>query len=184
MSSEEKKIEFNKSILQMLDGSISPEQFEKLDKMLAEDTEMAAWYAELIAINSSLCKPGSVGTYVLDNDVWSALAEEEKSAIAIKVKKDNDRQREYKIDNKFAAQSQSRKISKLSLATAIISSAALILLLAYVWFGPQRPAIVAMLTETAGVKWGNPALPSGVGSDLRQGKRFLKEGFAKILFNK
>jgi hypothetical protein len=192
---DDELLEVNRLILELLDGTISDERFAALDRMIAEEPEAACHYAEFIAVNSALCKPGSVGTYVIaptkvvgpdvDELLWQALAENEKLGEAVEIEEPVE---EPKCEPEFVAKGavapHSRRVSRLSLCTAVVSTAALLMLLVYIQLTPPRLPIVATLTETANVKWMDPSLPSAVDSELRIGSRKLLVGFAEIVFNK
>ena len=191
---EEKLLELNKLILELLDGAISEERFAELDRLITEDPEAAEYYAEFIAVNSALCKPGAVGTYVvapnrilegdIDHDLWGALAESERRGEAIEMEDSEESDDEPELVIKRHVASSSRQVSRFSLFTAVVSTAALLMLLVYIWLVPERLPIVATITETADAKWADTSLPSAVDSELRIGPRNLISGFARITFNK
>ena len=191
---EEKLLELNKLILELLDGAISDERFAELGRLIAEDPEAAEYYAEFIAVNSALCKPGAVGTYVvvpnrilegdIDHDLWGALAESERRGEAIEMEDSEESDDKPELVIKRQVVSSSRQVSRFSLCTAVVSTAALLMLLVYIWLVPERLPIVATITETADAKWADTSLPSAVDSELRIGPRNLISGFARITFNK
>ena len=170
---EEKLLELNKLILELLDGVISDERFAELDRLIAEDAETAEYYAEFIAVNSALCKPGAVGTYVvapnrivdgdIDHVLWGALAESEKHGEAVEMEDSTEESdRGPELGTKRHIVPTSRQVSRVSLCTAVVSTAVLLMLLAYIWLVPERLPIVATLTETVDAKWADTSLPSAV----------------------
>jgi hypothetical protein len=188
-------LEVNKLILELLDGSISRERFSLLDRLIAEQPEAAGHYLDFIALNSALCKPGAVGTYVLaskkiyepdlDETLWRALAENEKRGKAVEVEDSQKKlEAEPELVKKIEVDRRSHQISKFSLSTAIISTAALIMLLFYVWLQPPRLPVVASLTGQIDTVWDESGLKPVVGQDLRTGSRKLLKGYAKITFDK
>lgn len=192
---KEQLLELDKLILELLDGTISDERFVELDRLIAEQPKAACYYSEFMAVNSALCKPGNVGTYVvapgrllegdIDRVLWRALAENEKCGEAVDMEDAaEDSESEPELVTKRQVAPSSRQVSKLSLCTAIVSTAALLMLLAYLWLVPPRLPIIATLSETSNAKWMNPSLPSATDSELRAGPRKLIRGFAKITFNK
>jgi ferric-dicitrate binding protein FerR (iron transport regulator) len=192
---DNEQLELNKLILELLDGTISSERFAVLDRMITKEPEAASYYAEFIAVNSALCKPGSVGTYVIaqnkfvepdiDEVLWKALAEEEKHSEAVEIEEPAEEvEEESGFVTKGTVAPQNRRVSRFSLCTAIVSTAALLMLLLYIWLTPPRLPIVATLSETANAKWADSSLPSAEASELRIGARKLIRGFARITFNK
>ena len=145
MSEEKRQLELNKLILELLDGSISKEKFEQLDKLIRDDAEVAAHYTELVTINAALVKPGVTSPQGntskdpfesdIDQMLWKALSEEEKSAETIKTKQNK---KDHSIaDNSYIREvnkkiKQSRRTSRFSLGIAIASTAALLMLSLYV----------------------------------------------------
>lgn len=192
---DDELLELNRLILELLDGTISDERFAALDRMIVEQPEVACHYGEFIAVNSALCKPGSVGTYVIapskvvgpdvDEVLWQALAENEKRGEAVEIEEPvEEPECEPEFVTKGAVAPHSRRVSRLSLYTAVVSTAALLMLLVYIQLTPPRLPIVATLTETANAKWMDPSLPSAADCELRIGPRKLLGGFAEITFNK
>jgi hypothetical protein len=76
-----------------------------------------------------------------------------------------------------------RYVSRLSLYTAIISTAALAMMMAYVIFNPRVAPIVATLTDVMDAKWADDVQISDGYMELRPGRMGLASGFAEITFD-
>jgi hypothetical protein len=191
MREKKEFININEIILKALDDDISSERFAHLDELIVNDPSIAQHYVEFMATQVGLCE--SAGAFATsfnntnDELLWQALAESEKTAAGIQIEKPSDSTKEV-IEQDLARQQNlhlpRRRVSKLSLFTAIGSIAALLIILAYVYTHPrQLPPVVATLTESIDAKWSNPILPVTGDSDIRAGSMELVSGYAKILFD-
>ena len=185
--------ELRNLIFALLNDNISQEDLDILKSKLREDEKSRRFYIEYLVVNMGLrhgsemfmsTLPMNVTDDIIDPLAWNSLAEAERKAETVEVinvKEDN-------VDNAPRMLGQvvkgRREISRLSLYTAIISTAALVIILAYVIMRPRivQP-LVATLIDTVNAKWTDSSLPSIAGSDMRTGPRELLEGFAKIKFD-
>ncbi len=198
MNDPKKQQDFYYLVLRCLEGVLTPEEFAELDKMIASDPELAKLYVNLISINSDLCKPGQIGTFLLkesahdepfDSDtmtaVMEAMAQDEKTAPA-KVVEIEHVPEIIKI-NKAAVSHSPRKVNRFSLCTAVLSLAALLFLMAYIHFVPPKYASepVAIITDTIGAQWANASgfLEEGTHLSTSQDSFILSKGIVKFLFD-
>ncbi|MCK5000910.1 MAG: NPCBM/NEW2 domain-containing protein [Anaerohalosphaera sp.] len=182
-------IALNRLILASIDGTISSEDFSRLDKMIASNPAIADHYAEFMSIYVALREPGEVATSFtsmsnqvemngeLDLDLWRALAASEKTAITVEVERAKEPELQL-VGNRRSVERQ-RVISKLSLAMAILSSAALIFLLVLIWLVPVKGPVIATLTDSMDAMWeGSDEIANE--TELRAGRMKLIRGFAEI----
>jgi hypothetical protein len=182
-------------IFAVLNGTADDAQHAELEAWLTEDAEAMRYYAELVTIYSSLRLSGDIYTLRpsseiavelgTDDMLWHALAETEKTATGIEIEKSvPETTYETGIAGKRKEYNGQRQISRLSLYTAICSTAALLLILAYVWMNPKTPAlrVVATLSEVTGARWAQPSEDLVEGAELYPGSRRLVKGFARFTF--
>lgn len=196
MENHKKLQEFNCLVLRCLEGVISPEEFARLDKMIASDSKLARKYAELISINCELYKPGQMGTFLTQHvnqteestdeilEELQALAIHEKTAPAKEILPHIDSEKVV-IGNDLSDLSPERNM-KFFVCTAIAASAALLFLLAYIKFVPPRPSTipVAVLIDTVNAQWSRApeALQKGDAFSPSDGALILSKGIAELLF--
>ncbi len=117
-------------------------------------------------------------------ELWAALAENEKTAVAVAIEKPKE-----KTEEKESAQSEMQRIqprvSRFSVYSLILSSAALFFILVYAYFTRiSRGIEVASLVDSVHAKWADQ-------QDFKKGARFqtksspllLREGYASFLFD-
>ena len=174
-------------ILLELNGTATDEQRVELKGILTHQEGAIDYYVEFMMLYSGLSQPGEVtlqeeGTEQerVDFDLlFQALAENEKSAIAVEVEKPGDTKNDCLINTGIVK--NKRSISKLSIVAAVISSAAMLFITLIALLVPEP---VASLKKSVGAVWGDNTGTLEAGSKLRVGDMTLKEGFAEIVFNK
>ena len=191
----EKLIELGELILLKLEDRISDEQMSKLNDMLARNPEAVNNYVDFITVCGVLKRHShsyerSVGNYpasVVSEDIWEALAEEERTACGITVErpvKSADEPAEIPVSVHRGQVRVDRTVSKVSLITTITSMAALVFIMVYVWLNPHSlPPLVAKLTDTMDARWNNQGPQIKLGDDLRAGLLELQQGYAEITFD-
>lgn len=120
-----------------------------------------------------------------DPEVWRLLSEQEKTAPSIAVKSLENKSKPVIID-KTRIQSSPRQMNKFSIATAIISLAALILMIVYVHLVPVTVhEEVATLIDTIDAQWAESAvsIKKGARIDTNTEPFMLRKGVAKLLFD-
>lgn len=165
-----------------VEGSITSEEFSALKKLLRENSEARHLYAEYMSILTNLrtCEGIEEGSLLddsgLDMELWRALADSEKTAESIEIEKP----REVPEDEKPLEKTQP-KISKLSIYSLILSSAALIFLVVYARFiHVSSEVMVGKLTKTIEAKWKDASGQIMPGCDLYAGPLSLVRGYAEI----
>ncbi len=176
-------------IMRSLENSLTPEEIREFQEMIASDPEARQYYIDYMMVHGGILQISSdiaMETNISDRSTYqqalSALAEDEKNAPAIELPKEEP---ERILIQKVVRPKTVHKVNKLSLATAIVSVAALFLMIAYVQLMPPRAFPVATLIDSSQAEWADSLNPTMVGSQLfnyREPMRLLK-GVVKIQFD-
>jgi hypothetical protein len=178
-----------------IEGQISEEQFSNLEEQIVNSSSVRKCYLEFLSTYVGLTnleahtqivqRDFNISSNVIDRKLWEALAEDERSAAGLEVQKVVEQKPPEQVLTTVKLEPTTRRISRLSLYTAITSTAALIFIMAYVFCNPRlAPPIVAKLTETVNAKWAAPLPLLEEGSDLRAESMKLLQGYAKIRLDK
>jgi hypothetical protein len=173
-------------ILLALDGQMGDEQFVEFDRLLREDLSFRQYYLRFMAVNASL---GAIDKFpaariveeddaVLSRDLWNELAREEQTAETIEIEIPKQKPAIIKKD---PIGRSPRKINKFSLISALMSAAALAVLIMYVHFAPVKTAsLVGKLSKTIDAQWQDASGQITQGCDLYSGPMSLIAGYAEI----
>ena len=186
---QNEELNINRLIIKCLEGEISPEEIEQLNQALAISPEACKIYAETVFINSQISKPNNIGTYLFgtenafissgfDEQLWRELAEDEKSAPAVKIVQEPPVQEfAENIDVKMKP-----KVNKVNLLTIIISTAALLLLLVHASLLQDHVTVdVATLSDSMQAKWADGSITLKKKDRLFTNQVFsLSEGLVEI----
>jgi hypothetical protein len=151
------------------DNEMSDAQFDKIKALLKEDEVARNYYYRMVNLEVLLRDSKGIGQELTDGsapDFWHALAQHEKTAPAIEVEEPEEvieRQLIQKVEYK---RTPPRTINRFTLATAIVSAAALLLMILYVRFAPPRATEVATVTDSIDAKWSSD-LPIEPGTRMR-----------------
>ncbi|HOQ05936.1 MAG TPA: NPCBM/NEW2 domain-containing protein [Anaerohalosphaeraceae bacterium] len=180
-------------ILKLLENTISDEEIQQLDELFAAHPELVRHYCEfVIHYNTVRTKfqselPSAAASLLADSSIderfWGELAHEEKSAPAVEVPaalKEPNQEEKPKVQTKTMP-----RVSKLSLYSLILSSAALFFVLVYAFFSPPGSGMeVATVSDALNAKW-DTKQPLQPGSRLvtKSKPLFLYEGIVKLAFD-
>lgn len=189
MRNSHEQYDFTELVLLAYLGEIMPAQMEELDQILRTESEKVRTYLELMELFTELSPYGSVDISKSDIDstiydvLIKKLAVEEKTAQEVKIP-----QKEPQKERKTFSESRKvrPRISKFSLYSLLLSSAALIFLIVYAHFVSMRWEIeVATLTDSMNAKWAdtNTSLSRGTRFATGRNKFFLREGLADLRFD-
>ncbi len=206
MMDEAKIIELNKMIMESLEGSISHQRREILNRMIIEDQAVARHYIDIISINSALSKPGEVGTILLGQNEQEGLQQDNVLAEVVELEyaaKQNEfaanAREQKKEDARNAVLGKDKKqigvergrfslLSVLRVGGAIAAIVAVgVILTVMDWvvnekFQAQPLApVVATLQQDIGAKWFSGDAPS-IGDNIRAGELRLQKGLAYLEF--
>lgn len=158
----------------ILDASPEAREYYLRAVTMAECIRKMEWEAEELETADRL---GS-----LNDDLWAALAREEKTAEAIVPERPEGDLPVRPL--KAAVCPAPRKINKLSLVTLIVSSAALIFLFVLIQITPPDVRQeVATLADSLQAKWSDASIKKGQRFLTSSGDILLQEGFAQLLFD-
>jgi len=182
-------------LIQMeLDGTLTDEQFHRLSELLKSSAEARRYYGRTISIIALIHEPDGIQPACFDmtggacddpinTALWEELAYNEQTADPIPIEKP-DKPDAEPSDQAVRDKKKTHKVSKLSLYSLQISSAALILLIAYALLMTSRGGIeVATLTGTLNARWDSAALREGMRLSTQSRPLWLREGMAAIQFD-
>jgi hypothetical protein len=188
------KPDLDELILRKLDGTISPSEYEQLTQLLQSDRQAAEYYIDFTLLYAALAEPGKIdfvsASEVVSEDSYNSLfallAEEEKRAQALPVSSIEtgpvliegvrERKKKLKVD---------RPISRFNLWFAIVSMAAMLLLVLYVIRYPRMiPVNVATLADSIDARWAAAeTCPVGTRFKNNENLHTLESGLATIHFD-
>lgn len=139
MSGKE-QIRFYELIIDSLEGAISEQDYQLLMRKIREDRQAAACYVEFLSIYTNLCfcspmdislNAGECGdndaATGFDSAVWKALLETERTAPSVVIEKPVEEPPAPAV----VYQPAPRQINRVSLYTAILTTAALLAILLF-----------------------------------------------------
>ena len=180
-------------ILLALDGDISKEDFEILQDRIIGDPEARNDYYAFLTTYIGFSSYESSHVLMCDGEdrqedylhYLQALGADEKTAPAIEFSEDDSRQE--LIQHVVYPPRQKRTISKLGIASLIVSAAAVILLVLFVKIVPHQPysVEVATLVDQIHVQWAQSGTHPETGGRLwtNEGPLDLKKGVVKLRYD-
>lgn len=184
--------DFTELALLALQGEITPEQMDQLNRILASDPIKVRAYVDLMELCTELSPVGSVEISSQINDTTEGydallklLAEEEKTAQAIEIPKETPPR---KLIQKIVYKPQEKKkINKFQMVTFITSVAAMLFFILFIKLVPQRPSSVevATLVDQMNVQWSASGLQPNKGERLwsNDGPLELKKGSVELRYD-
>lgn len=176
-------------VLACLYGLADEEQAAELSALLEKDAGARQEYIDFLCMYAQLHRRKGACLFVepstdetlLNEYAWKVLAEEEKRAEAVLV----ERFAEEPVPAAAGGREGSRRapVSKLSIYSLILSTAALIFLIAYAYLSPHRgeAASVGRLSRTADAVWqGVSGHNMAEGCEVYPGPLKLVKGLAEI----
>ncbi|HQI08513.1 MAG TPA: FecR family protein, partial [Anaerohalosphaeraceae bacterium] len=156
--------------------------------MMLNDPESLVYYIEYTTLWALLDEAGGfqdIGFATeFDSAMMDAFAEEERTAPPIEIpavsKKSQEDEKPTEIKKVHP------KVSKFSIVSLAMSSAALLFVIVYAHFVSMRRGIeTATLTDSMNAKWADIASPVEKGTRLVTGEKrwLLREGYAELLFD-
>lgn len=186
----DRPIELDELILKEIDGVITDQEFAELSDCLRRDPEALNYYLDFMTLCAGILKPGEVTLCedsccsieeIGQSALWMALAENERTAEAIHLEKAAPLPA---MDTRLVS-TRRQNVSRVALYTAIVSTAALLLMIAFVVTHPRQSRdAVAALTGSSQAVWSET---SGLSKDNNRlythSTLNLLEGFAEITFD-
>ncbi|MHC5183720.1 MAG: hypothetical protein ACYSPI_05530, partial [Planctomycetota bacterium] len=140
------------------DDEMSDAQFDEIKALLKENEDARKHYYRMVNLEVLLRDSKGLGQGLSDGsapDLWHALAQHENTAPAIEVEEAGQvaEEPQRELIQKVKYQRVPRTINRFSLGTAIVSAAALLLMILYVRFAPPLATQVATVTDSIDAKW-------------------------------
>lgn len=187
-------IKIHELLLRLIEGDINDAGLNELKEWFGEADAMPAYWEFVknytaIKLFEESQIAASPERDELDDSInmefWTALANDEKNAPLIQMPSCSSKTAEHNI-TPVEVQQASRNISKFSIYTLILSSAALLFFVIYARFAPvKRGYQVATLLDSINAKWAESDSSMKAGARLVTGGTysFLRGGFAQLLFD-
>jgi hypothetical protein len=177
-------------ISQCLEGSITRDDAKRLETLLESKKVLRDYYQQYLSLYcdlKGLLQSAQVPSPDLelcrDAALWNSLAEYEKTAPAVEVPK----QESPLLDAiPQTAPTVPRRVSKFSIYSLVLCSAALVFVLAYAFLVSVRRGIeVATLHDSLNAKWADAAGTLVKGARVATGSQsfVLQEGCVELLFD-
>jgi hypothetical protein len=157
-------------ISQALDGSLSREDIERMEKMLESGSQLRAYYREYLSLYCDLTNlmglqqlnPNDINS-IQDKEFWETLANYENIAPVVETPK---KPQERKLIEKVSYPPREKPaMSTFSIFSVALSAAAILLMAVFVRFAPPRGGIeVATVSDAMDAEWSS-------GAPLRPGTR-------------
>jgi hypothetical protein len=202
LNQDQKKELFN-LFAALREGTISPEQFKRLDAWLIQSRDvrlayldyfkmcgclkafqLAAYDAASEAVSSAfnLDTDTSVHQDISDSALWKKMAEAELTADTVEFKP------ESKAPEPLPAVRMSvgtQKINKTSLITFLAATAALVFMILYVYLNPRITVEVATLVDSVDAKWSEVPFDTSPGSRFAttKGPMYLERGVVRFSYD-
>jgi hypothetical protein len=180
------KLRIHELVLKSMDNEISPAEFAELNQYLSGSSECQQYYNEVIdmylGVHERLEILASAQTTepVLEEGLWQSLAESEKNADAIVPTPSLTTQETAEQNRVERVRPRSNKIS---LYTAIISIAALVLILVSVqWFSRNNRQFCGYVARSIDAKWFFDAAQMSDGAAVYSGPIALEKGLVELIF--
>jgi hypothetical protein len=178
-------------ILKELEGTLSPKEFHAMERLLSSDSDALDFYINSYFSISYFMEPFQMpqdvtdvdkGRNAIDSELWKELAEIERNAETVEVAPPREVP-VYPIYQVTPAQVR-HPVSRMSITSILISMAALIMLLVYVFLNPRTSVpVVGMMVDTVGAKWQDETAAMQPGQELQKGPLYLRQGLARIRFD-
>ncbi len=186
-------VKIHELLLRLIEGDISDADLSILEQWLQDpEAPEAYWkfiknYTALKLFEESRVKTFQKKDSSEDSqnmELWAALAENEKTAVAVEVRKPKEKEEDQE-PCQIPPQKTPPPVSRLSVYSLIASAAALFLILAYAYLAQIGRGIeVATLVDRIDARWADQ-------QDFKNGARFqtksspllLREGYASFLFD-
>lgn len=174
MLSRKRCHEIDSLILKVLENCISDEELQQLDELFSVDADLIDYYCEFVKNYTALRmkfndEMGMINELVqvdgVDAQLWQELAEYEMTSPAI-VMPDPDQLPERDVIRKVHQKERTiRPVNKTPLSLAIISTAAFLVMIAYLHFAPSPPYEVATISDSIDAEWSS-GLPLKAGTHI------------------
>lgn len=174
--------------LKVIDQSISPEEFEKLNSLIMSDQQAARHYNRVVLAvrnfqdnGKEIIKESLQQPVLLKNDFWEKMANDAKTAPTVEIPKEKPANEDLQVQPPQIK----RKLSKFDILV-LANVAAVILLFVFFRFLPPKSGVeTATLVDSINAKWENVDgwMETGTRLSTRSDIFTLKEGLAELKFD-
>lgn len=191
MNSPAANTQLSEWILRKLEGTLPPEENEALIQLLESSPDAVHLYNDLILLYSNLATPGKISlspkvsapsSKQLDALLFS-MARAEKDAPSLEIELAPKAAEKVPAQN-ITIEKAVSKINTTSLITAIVSLAAMVLMIVYVILNPRVSTEVATLTDSMHAQWSSDTPIKGGERLVTSTPLHLLGGTAKIITDK
>lgn len=184
--------ELNVLVELALDGSISPEQSGRLNDLIVHNPAVCKYYCEYIHLTVGLGRQSvkipatDLQEYaeVFNQELWEILAEEEKTAPAIELTEEEPKR---ELIQKVVYPPREKFKLTLYHKFTLAACAAMVLLMVYLNYAPQKPYSVEVATfvDQVNVQWADSGVSFANGDRLwsNQGPVVLEKGVIEIQYD-
>lgn len=183
------KNKLSQLILESLEGAITPDRLNELDRMLSENRQAVEYYTRWLTIYTLFEERGAVlferdADDILECAFWKELVAQEKTAPAIDVFKEKPRQ-EISKDVSLPHPRHEQPVSRLNVALLLLSSAAILFMIVFAKLRPSISSVeVATLSDCLNAQWSNPGMAIQKGARISTADNLsLNQGLVALMFD-
>lgn len=174
--------------LHSMNGVLDDTGLRQLEELLAGNPVAVEYYQEILWTHVGLKSIGGISCLqenndaLLEHDFWQEMLQEEKNAPEIVIPEEEPH-REL-IQKVVYPPREKRKVSKFSIFTLVLSTAAMLFVALFLKFSSEKSRYDAVIVDSFDARWADPSKPDGIGSELSyyDGDRWLQGGYIKLLF--
>lgn len=181
------ELRIHELVNQSLEGTIEQAGMQELNRLVASDLQCAGYYVSCIKLHFAFSKAGPLlrergHAYSPDSTLLQELAEYEMTAPGIEIPKNGIE--DACEPSAGIEQARAAKISKTPLMTVLVSCAALLMVLIYIYLKPVAIE-VATLTDAVDAQWYHADKIMSPGTRLLTGQPpvILTRGVVKFLYD-
>lgn len=182
----QEQVDINELLLRLLDNDISDEGLLTLRAWINSGPQAKQYYCEFMADYGALALAATLPETTecdscLDDQVWTLLSEEEKTAPAIEMASVNEKPKALLVQ-KVEPSRTVGTLNKTAIFTALLSSMALFLMIVWVYLAPPKSYAVATVWDSMNAQWSSDQpVQSGTRIRSHSGPIRLTHGFLKLI---
>lgn len=192
MLNEAEKFNLGLLILRSIEGEITQEEFDVLNRQIIDSDAVRRYYCKYISAYSALQRTDIsyyAGDddkhidYVFDSDFWQAMADYEKSATEVHLAPSREPSKSVVVEKVDYGNAKYIHFNRRSFWSLIAAAAAVLFLVIFARFAPSRSGIeVATLSDSLNAQWVDTNTSMQPGRRLATGSQhyYLREGYVQI----
>lgn len=182
MTSAKEKFDFCETIVRILDGTVTPDEFRLFENKLTENADLRDLYITVLEACGHMQKPGhSFSINALPDcdeaQLWKSLAKMEREAPAVEVEEELPGP---ELIHKVTHDKLPRSINKSTLIPVFAAAAAILFVIIFVRFAPVRNTYYGQITDTHQAVFADSMSDHQRGGFLRDETLKLEKGLARI----